>query len=173
MTTLQDVSPFLAPGLAALNFARGAVEKLIDACPANARLHCVCPGANHLTWIVGHLAWTDDYFVTALGGQESNLPGGFDNWNAMFGMASTPVDDPAAYPPFEQVRRAFDERHQAVVDWFASLDESKLSEPLPDDLRNFAPTFAALPGSMAAHEGMHAGQITVIRKSLGLPLVMG
>ncbi len=44
---------------------------------------------------------------------------------------------------------------------------------LTDDLQSFAPSHAALIPTIAWHEGMHIGQLTVIRKSLSLDPVFG
>ena len=168
MTTVQQ-SPVTAAGLASLAFSRRVVNKLVDACPENSYTHQACEGANHVTWNLGHLAWTDDYFLTALAGQASSLPAG---WAEKFGMQTKPVGDSAAYPPAGEVRRVFNETRERLIAWFESMDDEQLGAELPDNLKGFAPTFGALMGSMAAHEGMHAGQITVARRSLGLNPVM-
>ena len=48
------------------------------------------------------------------------------------------------------------------------MSDDQLASPLPEDFKTFAPSLAALPSSIAWHEGMHSGQLTMIRKSLGI-----
>ena len=49
------------------------------------------------------------------------------------------------------------------------MDEQQLLTPLPDEMSSFAPNFAAVMSSIAWHEGFHAGQLSAVRRSLGLP----
>jgi hypothetical protein len=43
-----------------------------------------------------------------------------------------------------------------------------LTSPLPKELETFARSYGGMMCSIAWHEGVHAGQLTVVRKSLGL-----
>ena len=48
------------------------------------------------------------------------------------------------------------------------MSDAQLRSPLPEGFTGFATSFAALMSSLAWHEGLHTGQLTVVRKSLGL-----
>lgn len=157
-------------GLAALEFSRGFLEQLADGIPPDKATHQPVNTANHLLWILGHSAVTDDYFISTLAGQEAKCP---ENWGELFGMGSEPVDDPSKYPALDEVKTVMAERREALVAWLGSLDDDALAEPLPEDLQGFAANRGALMATLAAHEAMHVGQLSVIRKSLGLPRVMG
>lgn len=169
-TTSPLAARLIESGLASLDFIRGTVEKLLDATPAGQ--HLARPGgkANHALWIVGHLACTDDFFLRTLAGQERGIP---ESWDGLFGMGSEPSDDAKDYPRMDEVRAAMADRRAALRTWLATLDEKQLAAPLPAELEGFAPDYAALMGAMAAHEGMHAGQLTVIRRCAGLPFLYG
>ncbi len=136
-------------GLAALGFARQALLGMIDALPEDKILHQPCQGANHAMWILGHLACTDEFF-----------------------MKSKPTTNAADYPPIAEVKEILAHNREALISLFSNMDEARLRSPLPGDL-NSAPSHAALIPTIAWHEGMHTGQLTVIRKSLDLAPVFG
>ena len=49
-----------------------------------------------------------------------------------------------------------------------SLTDEQLAGPPPEGFQKFAPTLGNILMRLLWHEGMHYGQLTVIRKSLGL-----
>jgi uncharacterized damage-inducible protein DinB len=170
----ETASP-AASQLHQLRFARGATLRLLDGIPADKR--CVQPAiaggaalANHATWIVGHLASTEDFFLAEFSG---GTPALSEKWRSLFGGGSTPVDDPAAYPPFEEVMRTFEERREALTRWFESLTVDQIAEPAPEKWRPYAPTLGDLAPFLAYHEGYHGGQLAVARKACGLSPAFG
>lgn len=160
----------LESGLHALAFSRRALLGLLNDIPREKYTYQPVPRCNHVLWVLGHLAWTDDYFVYLQTGTSSALS---DEWNKSMGMGSTPVADAAAYPPIATVMDKLAERREALLGWFKSLTPSQLAAPITGNLAQFAPTFAALMSSLAWHEGLHSGQISVIRKALGLQPAFG
>lgn len=152
-------------GLGALALSRRTLLSLLEDVPPDKLCHQPIPGGNHALWIAGHLAGTDDFFLNAVAGQPPKLP---PHHKELFGMGSKPTPDPRAYPPFEEIKNRLGERREALVSWLKSLNPRKLDEPLPENLKMFASSHAALPASMAWHEGLHSGQLTVIRRSLGI-----
>ena len=156
--------------LTTLNFTRGWLGQLLEDIPADQMLHQVTPGGNHPLWIIGHLAWSDDFFRAELDGSAPTTP---PAWKDLFGMGSEPTTDASRYPSVDELRQALDATRTALLDWFGGMDEAKLSAPLPDDWTSFAPTYGALVHIIAVHEAAHVGQLTVVRKSLGLKPVRG
>lgn len=170
MATTTKTNPLLETGLTGLAFARGATLGLLEAIPKDKLATPAFPGGNHALWIAGHLAVSDDAFLTALGGATSPLPA---RWKELFGTGSKPSAKAGDYPELKEVLAALSERRQALVTWLKSLDEAKLRAPLPEDWKEFAATHADLATSLAWHEGVHAGQLTSIRKALGLKPLFG
>jgi uncharacterized damage-inducible protein DinB len=166
----QATNPLVQTGLATLAFSRGVTMKLLEAIPAESRLVCPIEGAHHVMWIAGHVAMTDDYFLKAVGGQESVID---ESWEKLFGMGSTACEDASVYPSWDEIVATMIERRGALEAWFATLDADALAAPLPEEIQFFAPSVGALMGSVAWHEGFHAGQTTAIRKKLGLESVLG
>lgn len=179
MATAPTTTPKTAPkaanktleaGKAALDLARKTTLKMIDGIPAGKLCHQPLPNTNHAIWVLGHMAWTDDYFMTSLGGAKPILD---ESWAKRFGMGSKPTGDAKAYPSLDEVNATAKKTRAALVKWFESLDDAKLGTAFTGDMAGFAPNYATLPISIAWHEGFHAGQISVVRRSLGLPFAMG
>lgn len=155
----------LENGLAALTFARRVTSGLLEDVPEDKLLHQPFPGANHAMWILGHIACADDWFMRTLGPRPSQLPEG---WDELFGSGTSLRTDAAAYPPWTQVLDQSAARREELVAWFRSLTETELGQALPETLRPFGTTYGVLISTLAWHEGLHAGQLSVVRKSLGL-----
>ncbi|HXY32928.1 MAG TPA: DinB family protein [Planctomycetaceae bacterium] len=151
--------------LAAFDFTDKSVEDLFDAIPADKFLHQPCPGANHALWTLGHLATVNQYFMMKLGGRDGTL---FEKNKAMFFAKSQPSPDAATYPPIGVIRDYFTTSRAAFRSWVESLSDEQLSAPPPEEFQKFAPTLGNILMRLLWHEGMHYGQLTVIRKSLGL-----
>jgi uncharacterized damage-inducible protein DinB len=164
MTTVTS-STLFDTGKAAMDLARRCTLKLVDGIPPDKLCHQPVPNANHALWVLGHLACSDDFFATHLGGRESVID---EKWPELFGMGSKPIDDPGAYPSLEEVLAALERARQTMLETFQAMGEQKLMSPTPDDWQAFAPTYAVVMGSVAFHEGFHAGQVSAIRRSLGL-----
>lgn len=157
-------------GVAVLDFARSNTLSFLADVPEDKWCHQAIAGANHALWVVGHLAVVDDYFISSFGGQDSRLP---EAWGELFGMGSTPSSDASAYPRPAEIRDALGSRRADLIAWFESLSDDKLVAPLSGDWEKFAPNTVGLAFSIAWHEGLHAGQLTVVRKSLGLAPKLG
>jgi len=151
--------------LTAYDWTQTALKNVFDGIPAEHFLHQPFPGANHALWTMGHLATVDQYFLKSIAGRDGSL---FERNKAMFFAKSQPSPNAAAYPPLESVRAYFDASRADFRTWIDSLDDAKLSGPLPEEFQRFAPTLGGMVLRLVWHEGMHYGQLTVIRKSLGL-----
>ncbi len=56
----------LTNGVAMLEFARRVTLGLLEDIPEDKLFYQPFPGANHAIWIIGHVAWDDSFFLTAL-----------------------------------------------------------------------------------------------------------
>lgn len=153
-------------GLATLEFSRRQLLSLLEDVPDDKLTHPPSPGANHALWIVGHLASADNFFMTTLGKQPACVK---EEWAGLFGMGSTPVADASKYPSLAQLKDVAHSSRTRLCEWFGSLDETQLFTELPEDFKTFAPHFGGLMFSIAWHEGLHTGQLSAVRRSLGIP----
>ncbi len=158
-------------GLAAMAYARGTTLRLLEDIPEEQYLHQPVDGANHALWVVGHLAYADDYFLGAFDVRPHKLPA---QWHTdLFGQGSVPSGEASVYPGMAEVIERLAGLRGEVIGWFEGMSPTELAAPLPDDWKECGPTFAALIGAIACHESLHAGQLTLVRRSLGIAPVAG
>lgn len=151
--------------LSAFEWTQTQLQNEFDGIPADKFLHQPFPGANHALWTMGHLATVDQFFLMNFAGRD---PVTFEKHKTTFFAKSQPSPNAADYPPMDAVREYFQESRKAFRAWLESLDDATLSAPLPPEKQRFATTLGNLLARLVWHEGMHYGQLTVIRKSLGL-----
>ncbi len=158
-------STLLETGLGALAFSRHVTLGLFEDVPDGKVCHQPFAGANHVLWILGHLACTDEYFLNNVGGRPYNR---FEKWEKLFFMKSKPTPNRTDYPPVAEVKEALDKNRQELIGWFKSMSDAELVKPIEGDMSQFAANRAVLMSTIAWHEGLHAGQMSVVRKSLGI-----
>jgi uncharacterized damage-inducible protein DinB len=156
--------------LDAFTASRKIINGMFEGIPAEQFCYQPCAGMNHALWTMGHLATVDQYFLKHLAGQPETR---FDEFRQMFFMKSKPLPSLSDYPPLADVRVYFDQARMELLEWLRSLDDEQLGQPLPEPLHSFQPNLAMLFGHLTWHEGFHAGQLSVVRKSLGIPPVIG
>jgi hypothetical protein len=148
-----------------LTFSRRMTDQLLEDIPDDKLLYQPLEGGNHALWVMGHLAVTDDMFAGLYDGGSTRLPESYTN---VFGMGSTPTSDPAGYPPVAEVRQQYAATRQRVLDAVRTADDATLDSAPPKDFEGFGPDRLGLLISVAWHEGLHAGQLTIVRRSLGI-----
>ncbi|HVP12468.1 MAG TPA: DinB family protein [Phycisphaerae bacterium] len=151
-------------GKAALNFSRTVLTSLLEDIPENKLCYQAVPRSNHALWIMGHIAITDESFLADIAKRPADR---FNAWKEMFFTGSTPKANPTDYPRLSEIRDCLTRSRGNLIEWLGSLSEQQLLAPLSGEMQSFAPTLAAMMSSIACHEAMHAGQLTIIRKSLG------
>jgi hypothetical protein len=122
---------------------------------------------NHLLWTYGHLAHSYDWFTSALATTSKACPA---NYKALFGGGSKPTSDPKAYPSLAQVRAEFD----AARDRFIKAIETTpdlFAKPLMDGGGWLANKMQAVDRN-AWHVGWHLGQLSNLRRELGMAPLM-
>ena len=60
----------------------------------------------------------------------------------------------------------------ATLNLLRELSDEDLAAAGPEFTRKYAPTVGSVFSSISGHELMHAGQIAVIRRKLGKPVVI-
>lgn len=170
MTSISpDMHTLTQAGLGALAFARRLTEGLLDGITQEHALMRAGPDGNHAAWILGHLASADDFFLATLTGSPRSMS---EELSAKYGMGSTVTDGADDYPPLTELLEQANRQRTTMTDWLATLDESSLLEPLPEDLTRFASNRAGLMSTLACHESFHGGQLSAIRRIIGLPRMM-
>ena len=127
------------------------------------------PGANHAAWQLGHLVNAEVGLVNAVApGAVPAPPGEFSN---RFTKETAKSDDPATFPSKDEILRQLTRTRTATVTWVKGLSDADLEKPGPERMRSVTPTVAHLASMLASHVAMHLGQIQVIRRKLGKPVL--
>lgn len=156
----------LQPALEALAMSRWFLNRVVSEIPESDMLVRTCPGGNHATWCVGHIAAVEQLVLTQLSDRPRVLP---ESWDAIFTASTPPVDDASVYPGKAELMRLAEATRAELVDWLCSLSEEELAAPVQGDLQVLAKTYAQLPCSLTMHEGVHAGQASAARRATGKP----
>ncbi|MCA9311856.1 MAG: DinB family protein [Phycisphaerales bacterium] len=161
-------SPLQTILLENLAFTRERLMDIISKFPEEQAVFQVCPTDCHLLWTLGHLAVTDIWLLGALNpdGPGITVP---EAWNQLFSFGSTVSTEATDYPPLEALRERFHATHEVFCTFIASLDDNALMDDAPAARSNgFVPNAARGSAIKAWHEGWHAGQLSSLRKALGL-----
>ncbi len=162
--------PLLDTGLFVMGFARQATNGFLNGIEGDAFVRTFAEGGGNAAYIAGHIAFTDDATLKMLAGKAGVLS---ESEQKLFGGGAAPTENTADYPPQAELIAKMNALRDDLVAYFSSLSDDELTAPVEGDLAQFGDTRAKLMTSIAWHEGMHAGQLTVLRRQLGLPRVFG
>lgn len=127
------------------------------------------PGANHVAWQLGHLISSEFQMMEALRpGVSPALPAGFAERHSKENSTS---DDASKFYTKSEYMRVYDAQREASMKVLSSVKAEELDAPGPESMRAYAPTVGAILSLQGAHQMMHAGQFTVLRRKLGKPVV--
>lgn len=122
-------------------------------------------GGNHAMWIAGHLAVVEGRLQQMLHGG----PNPVHHWKPLFDWGSEPVDDPAAYPPFDEVLGTCKELRDQTHAFLDEAGEAGLDQPTKCQPPGFTgmETAGAAIIIIAGHACGHLGGLNVIRAAAG------
>ncbi|MEO1534061.1 MAG: DinB family protein [Planctomycetota bacterium] len=162
--------PLLDTGLFLMDFSRQATTGLLAGIEGDDFVKRFTDDGSHAAYIVGHIAFTDDSTLTMLAGAESSLS---ESEQKLFGGGATISESLADYPPQARLIETMHAVRANLTEYFKSLSPAEIIAPVEGPLAQFGDTRAKLMTSIAWHEGFHAGQLSVIRRQLGLPRLFG
>jgi hypothetical protein len=153
-------------------FARNYTLRLLDRTEVADWFRQPPGGVTHIAWQVGHLAMAQ--YRLALdrirGPRPTDAELISEDFIRRFGRESVPDADPQKYLSAAEIRAVFDRVHQQVLRELPALDEGELDQ-LGLRPHSLAHTKLASLLWCAQHEGVHAGQIGLLRRQLGYPPV--
>lgn len=124
------------------------------------------PTANHAAYQLVHVLGFDMMVANALGAPAFDLPAKF---KTVSGKEAASIDDPTAFPTKDELLALNAKVLAATITALEKATDAQLATESPPDVRPFAATLGVLASIVPAHEGMHIGQIQVIRRKLGKP----
>ena len=118
-------------------------------------------------WIAGHLTVVEGRLQKMLRG----TPNPVERWKPLFDWGSEPVDDPAAYPPFDEVLRKFKDLRDQTHAFLDEVGQERLDQPTKCQPPGFGGAGFETVGStiliIAVHASGHLGGLTVVRAAAG------
>lgn len=122
---------------------------------------------NHPAWVIGHLTYTCQ-MVGGIIGVAEWLPNDFAK---RFGTGSVPIADTNAYETKDEALARLRDARSRITRAVDQLADAQLDAPFPDELyRDVFPTIRhAITQVLVGHTANHIGQLTVWRRSMGLP----
>jgi hypothetical protein len=123
---------------------------------------------NHLQWIAGHLTNARYNFAPMLGINES-FP-----YKELYTDASKPppnnraMDVTVTYPSLSEIAIYWNRMAPLLTESLSKLSEEQLAAELPFAMPIDDNSLGGFLGFLASHESCHIGQMSLIRKYLGL-----
>ena len=124
-------------------------------------------GGNHAMWIAGLLTVVEGRLHQMLHGTLNPV----HHWKPLFDWGSEPTDDPADYPPFDEVVQKFKElrgQTHAFLDEFGEEGLDRPTKSQPPGFTGFETAGAAIL-IIAGHACGHLGGLNVVRNAAGKP----
>jgi hypothetical protein len=125
------------------------------------------PGANHANWQLGHLIVSECHMLSACGAKMPELPAGFAD---RYSKEAAKSDDPKKFAHKSELLELLDKTRAATVAFAKAATPAQLEAPSPV-MPEMVPNVAALLGMGMSHDAMHMGQMQVLRRKLGKPLL--
>jgi len=143
------------------------LHRFTDDLKADEYLHRPTPKANCVAWLIGHMALADRRMLVLLGVEPPKLPEGFDK------QFSRDEGCPQAgeFGDVSRLLPIFDQHRDLLIESVKKATTEQLDKPTERIMPMFK-NVGELINFMALHTTMHAGQITIIRRSLGKPPII-
>ena len=162
----------LRAAIAQIEFARRYTRELLDATPQALWFRRIEEVPTVVAWQVGHLA-VSQYGLLMFrihGRRDADMDLIPSKFRKAFGRGSDPASSSVSQFGADDLIQRLDEVHARAMQGLEGMDASTLLEPVEMP-------YAAYPIKLGAilfcplHEQIHAGQIGLIRRLLGLPSV--
>jgi hypothetical protein len=138
-----------------------------DLTPAD-YLHRPCGGSNCVAWLIGHLVISERSALGRVGMTDlPPLPEGFEKRFARDPEAPKAQE----FGDVSILLPLFNQHRQLLIDTVKGLSAEALEKPLDKPHPMFSNIWSVV-NFMGLHVSMHAGQVTIIRRSLGRPPLM-
>ncbi|MBI5266884.1 MAG: DinB family protein [candidate division Zixibacteria bacterium] len=151
-----------------LKTTHGATMKTLDGISEADSLVTIPGNPNHIRWITGHLAASAVHQARALG-VTAAIP---SEWSAPFGRGVEPVADNSLYPSMEALRLKLGELHEVIQSGTEGKSDAELDVEI-EVIPGWKATVMNFANFFCIHEFYHAGQVAMIRHTLGKTRLFG
>ena len=153
-------SPRIEPLTLIYKFNNALVARAVDGV-SDAQLWERPTGGSPLGWILGHITNSRQQLLTLLGA----------SWDSGLGphfKRGAVLQDPSAYPARDAIEGAWKATHPKMRDAFAAVTDERLDAAPAGISITGTKTVADVAAFLALHESYHVGQMSLIRRALGL-----
>lgn len=167
----SNLSTRLEMAIRQIEFARGYTLKMLQNLTDDQWFVCSAAYPTHIAWQVGHLAMSE-YGLTLFrqrGRVSEDLDLMSGKFRKLFLRGSTPKTDRDAYPEPAEIVEVLHRVHRQMRDEVPGF-EPILDEEIGPPHAAFSTKFGALL-FCSHHEFLHAGQIGMLRRSMGLDAI--
>ena len=126
------------------------------------------PGANNIAWQMGHLIASEGSLGAQLGASYPELP---EPLKALSTGTSSKTNPDGGRLSKDDYLSWFNRVRKATIAAVDNLSEADFDKPTTGPMKDFAPTVGDLVVLIGNHTMMHVGQFSVVRRSLGKPVL--
>lgn len=160
------MNPRVAPLVDLYNLNTNLVNKTLKDLADDVAHKRVNETGSSLHWIIGHIANSRHYV-----GGLFNAGTQFENSDLFNG--GTPLKDPSDYPPIEEIKQIFESVTDKFIKRLAELTDEDINKKLENKLPVKDETMLAAISFFSLHESYHVGQLSYIRRQLGMDGLTG
>ncbi|MCH2181888.1 MAG: DinB family protein [Mariniblastus sp.] len=128
------------------------------------------PAVSHIAWQVGHLAMAQYGLTLFRQRGRSEIDGSLipNRFRKRVMKGTQPEAEPESYLPPDEILQVLNRVHEQMLLEIDQLDGPNLDEPVDQPYSGFPTRYGSLLFA-ANHEMLHAGQIGLLRRLMGLP----
>jgi len=152
-----------------IRFARGYTLGLIEELDDGQWFQRSPGGVTHIAWQVGHLAMAE-YALTMIrirGKEPTDQEFISNHFFRTFKKGTKPSENGSDYPEPAEIRRVAAAVHERALEELAGYTENELDVKLPEPHAVFDTKLGSVI-FCSSHEMLHAGQIGLMRRQLGM-----
>ena len=161
MNTPNDVTVLV------LERSKALLERFSSDLSSAELLHRATEKGNCAAWLIGHLALADRRMLALIGAPQPELPAGFEKRFSRDEGCPQAAD----FGDVAGLLNIFGQHRDLLIAAVKRATPEQLNKPLEKPMAG-CNTVGEVITFMALHTTMHAGQITMLRRSLGRPPLM-
>ena len=160
------MNPRVAPLADLYNLNTKLINKTLEDLTDDVAHKRINDTGSSLHWIIGHIANSRHYV-----GGLFNAGTEFENSELYNG--GTPMKEPSAYPPIAEIKKIFENVSGKFMKRLEELTDDDINKKLESKLPVKDETMLGAIAFFSLHESYHVGQLSFIRRQLGMDGLTG
>ena len=160
------MNPRVAPLIDLYNLNTNLVNKTLKDLSDDVAHKRINDKGSSLHWIIGHIANSRHY----VGGL---FNAGTEFANSELYNGGTPLKEPSDYPPIEEIRQIFESVTEKFIKRLSEITDDDIHKKLEKKLPVKDDTMLGAIAFFSLHESYHVGQLSYIRRQLGMDGLTG